>query len=611
MKRKRFFQTLKAQLLMYMVLLLATALLFTAVLSSYFTGKALDEQSNDFTAQMLEQIQTNIDSFVATSQNIIQYLCENDAVVGFLRLDSFYDASRVELETAAREAMHVYVRGNPELIGGMLVVGENGLYVSGEMYRASRHSLLKENWYRLAREAEGDFVLLSKPIGRNLRNYRNYSAMDIVSLVRAVYDPDGGEFLGVICMDLQLSVMEEYIRNITLGKDGYVFIIDAEEEIVYAPMNETAYRIRAQWLQSGNGRLYQIGDNRYQLLSSHSPLTNWRIVGVFNSATVLEPVAQIRQYSIFIGLAVILVASVASIFFSATFTRPISRIKQLMQKAAKGDLTVSFDDQNHCDEITELGLGFNTMIDQLHYLMDQVVQEQQLKREADIKTLQAQIKPHFLYNTLDTIRWMADEHQAEDISLLVRSLTKLFRIGLSRGHEIINLSEELEHVRNYLYIQQVRYENKLSYVIECEEALLNCKVNKLILQPLVENAIYHGIKQKHGMGTVTITAEETGEKLVLSVMDDGVGMAEEQRNALNQALRDETQTAYQHGYGIFNVNDRIRLTHGSAYGLFYHVNPAGGVTAQVILPLQPTASIAEMERSIREASLHVEDSHRG
>lgn len=594
----KLFKTLKARLMVYMLSLLAAMLLMAVIVSAYLNTRALDEQATGYTSQMLTQIQSNIDHIVSSARNIIQYLLEDESVLVFLQLNNFYASEHILMETRARDAICIYMRNNPELIGDILIAGEHSLYVSDEMYRPSRIPLLEESWYKQAMAAQGDYVLLSKPIGRKLQSYRSYGVMDTISLARAIYDGHSRELLGVICMDLQVSVIEEYIRATTLGKDGYVLIIDAAENIVYTPINEIAYRIKPNQLQTRENQLYQIGAKRYQLLSSYSGLTGWRVIGVFNSYTMLEPVKRVHSYPLMMGAGAFLITAMISIWFSSSFTKPIRHIRQLMQKVEKGDLTVSFEAGNDCEEITQMGNNFNAMIGQLHHLMNM---KQNLKREVEIKALQAQIKPHFLYNTLDTIHWMAQEHKAQDICMMVSALTKLFRISLSRGHETINLRDELEHVRSYLYIQKVRYEDKLVYSVDCPDELMDCKINKLILQPLVENAIYHGIKQKHSTGYIEIRAREMEDKLALNVLDIGAGMSQHQCDTLNAALREASSKGCQHGYGIFNVNDRIRLTHGSQYGLFYSLCPPGGVQVRVILPLKPDMSIIEIEQSIKEA----------
>jgi len=595
---RKFARTLKAQLTVYMVIIISFALVFIILSDNYFYTRAMEDITTAHTTQMLTQINTNIDNYIQSADHIITYLSQNHSIIDYLRLEDFYDDRRVDLETEARNALRIYARNNRDLLGGILLVNRFDLYISNEMYRVARNPLLNESWYKKAVEADGQPVLISKPIGRNLQNYHNYSAVDIVSLVRAVKDPETGEVLGVICADVLLSAIENHIRNITLGKNGYVFVMDEHGEMVYSPIQATAYRIRGEWVQDEIPAVYHIGDNNYQLLSKHSKLTQWRIIGVFNSDEVLRPVANLRLYTLIAGLIAIMATTLAALFFSKSFTEPISRLRTLMAKAGAGDLSVQYDARNYYGEIAQLGNSFNSMMGQIHHLIDMVYIEQNLKREAEFKTLQAQIKPHFLYNTLDTIRWIAEAHSLEEVVRLVGALTKLFRISLSRGHEIISLGDELEHVRSYLYIQKVRYEDKLHYDITCDERYYGLSVNKLILQPLVENAIYHGIKQKRGEGHISITVSEQAGELLIEVADDGAGMTPEKCASINQDLRAGRVTAYTHGYGLYNVNDRIRLVHGKDYGLHYALNKMGGVTVLMRLPVTQ-GSIAGKERSVQ------------
>ena len=258
-----------------------------------------------------------------------------------------------------------------------------------------------------------------------------------------------------------------------------------------------------------------------------------------------------------------------------------------MNSAERGELNVRFNVEEYYGEIVQLGTGFNSMMNKIENLLKLVYTEQQQKRKAEIQSLQAQIKPHFLYNTLDTIRWMAEDHDASDISKLVTALTTLFRISLSKGKDIINLEQELEHVRSYLYIQKERYEDKLNYTIVCDPALYCCEITKLVLQPLVENAIYHGIKQKKEGGHIRIEVKKDDEKkgpLRICISDTGAGMSEKECQRINKALADYSAREYTEGYGLFNVNNRIRLTYGNDYGLHYRRNDEGGITVILSIP---------------------------
>ena len=254
-----------------------------------------------------------------------------------------------------------------------------------------------------------------------------------------------------------------------------------------------------------------------------------------------------------------------------------------MEEAETGNLDVRFPDPPN-DEVGRLGQSFNTMIGEIGKLLDQVYVEQQKKREAEFRILQAQIKPHFLYNTLDTIHWMAQEKGATDIVGIVDALTRLFRISLSKGRDVIRLEEELEHVTSYLVIQKIRYLDKFDYTIDVDPTLLSLPVVKLTLQPLVENALYHGIKEKAGRGLLTLSARRESGALVLTVADDGAGMARSALEALVANLhQDEEPSA--HGFGVFSVHHRIRLVFGEEWGLSYRSSPGEGTTVTVRQPL--------------------------
>jgi two-component system sensor histidine kinase YesM len=214
-----------------------------------------------------------------------------------------------------------------------------------------------------------------------------------------------------------------------------------------------------------------------------------------------------------------------------------------------------------------------------------VYQDQKNLREAELRVLQAQIKPHFLYNTLDTIQWMAREHGADDVASLVAALTKLFRLGLSGGREIIPVRDELEHVRSYLTIQQARYEDAFDYEIDVPEELLTRGILKVVLQPMVENAIYHGIKERRGKGKLLIRGRLEGDALEFRVRDDGAGIPGERLASLNALLAssDVPPEARNRdsGFAIMNVNARIRLSAGSGYGV--SIESVFGEWTEVIL----------------------------
>lgn len=572
-------RSMQGRLLVSMAILIALPLLVITIVGGVVYARGIDEQATDYSAEMLEEVHTNIESYIHTVDQIIEYLSRDEAVIRFLRLKDSYDEARVQAETAARRQLWRFEEINASLISGMLIAGENELYASNELYRATRYPLTRDSWYQAAVAARGERILISHPMGRNLRTYRPVALNDIVTVARAVMDPDSGALLGVVCVDMLTDDIEARISNIKLGKSGYVFVQDAAGSIVYAPVNETVYRVNATQDQS----IQIIHGERYQILKAHSDTTGWDTVGVFRMGVEIDAVRALRGYTLLLAAASVLLAIMVSMSFSVSFTRPIKQLARLMGDAETGNLDVRFEGRRAPVEIAALGQSFNSMIAKIRELLDLVVKQQREKRHAEIRTLQAQIKPHFLYNTLDTIRWMAEEKDAPEIGEMVGALTRLFRISLSRGREIIPLSEEAVHVQSYLYIQKVRYEDKLEYAIDIPESLHNMMVIKLILQPLVENAIYHGIKQKRGTGHIWVEARRQGDALRFTVKDDGAGMSQEACDRLNRELSDENALP-ESGYGIFNVNNRIRLSYGNSYGLHYAINELGGITVTMLCP---------------------------
>ena len=269
-------------------------------------------------------------------------------------------------------------------------------------------------------------------------------------------------------------------------------------------------------------------------------------------------------------------------FISSQITRRITNLSVAMDHVQQGDFSSQLPVKGN-DEIADLSRHFNSMVKDLRRLMNEAVETQKEKRKRELEILQAQINPHFIYNTLDTLQWKALEYGASDLSELILSLSSFFRVSLSKGKEMIPLREELKHVRSYLDIQKARYEEILTYEIQVEESLDDVFLPKILLQPLVENAIYHGIKPKLAQGKISILAQLEGEDLVLTVQDNGVGMTEEQVNQLEEAFEGKRAPV---SYGLHNVHQRIRLTYGTPYGLHVESCLQDGTAFTIRLPME-------------------------
>jgi two-component system, sensor histidine kinase YesM len=562
MARRERSISLRLKLMVYFLVILLLPLISLGFVGPALYARSIERETTSHMTSMIGQVNKNIEVHVREMERLIDLVAETKGVASFLEKGSATQAERHDI----LETLSTISSTHPE-IAGLLVVTADDAWVSDGFSRTTRDPLTEESWYALAREKPGDVRLIARPIGRNIRSTWHFGADEVVSIVKAVPGAEDGKVLGSVLIDMRLSTIEELFTGSPLGKGGFLFIADSGGEMVYAPVNRVAYRIPLDALSSDSSSVIMRAEGiDYQVLAQRSSYTGWRTIGVFSLAESLREVLMIRYWTYIIGGITMILAIVAAFFFTSSIAKPVLDLRRLMKRVEQGDLSVRFSGVPG-DEIGELGLGFNEMIERIQSLIDQVYVEQRSKREAELRILQEQIKPHFLYNSLDTIQWMAQEHRVDDVVCMVGALTSLFRIGLSKGRELISLSDEIEHVESYLCIQKMRYEDKFDYSIVCEDALRSRQVLRIILQPLVENAIYHGIKERRGHGTLAVEARVEGGDLLLAVRDDGVGMTDAILASLNASLEEGGPAVG--GYGVRNVHERIRLTFGKPYGLSF------------------------------------------
>ena len=576
--------SIRTRLLFSFLVLLSVPVVTLGIIGPLIFSRSIETQTVDHTLRMIAQVDKNLEYHVRAVERLIALTERDQSIIAFF-------ANRMNAPDAQRALtfMDSCVRTHPE-IAGMLLVAADDRMLSGFYDRIARDPLTLEPWYMKAVGKQNELTIIARPIGRNIRSRRNFGADDVVSVVKPVTETGSHRILGAILVDLRLDRIEEVLAGSSLGREGFLYISDAEGELVYAPVNRIVYRMSPRALAGDEGRKTLVfGGERYQVLYKESAYTGWKTVGVFSERETLREVDFVRVYSFVVGGFTIFLAVVLAVFFASSIARPLTVLRKLMKRAETGDFDGRFEDDRG-DEISQLGHSFNAMIEEIRNLIAQVYLEQQHKREAELRVLQEQIKPHFLYNTLDTIQWMAQEHDAQDIVRIVSALTKLFRVGLSRGREIILVSEEIQHAESYLCIQKARYEDKFDYSISVAEGLDTCRVLKLVLQPLVENAIYHGIKERRGPGRIWIEAFREEGEIVFIVRDDGIGMTAErllelQAELERPVLASEQRLEDRPGFGARNVHERIQLSFGKRYGLLYRSVRGEGTTVTVRQPV--------------------------
>lgn len=595
-------------------------------LTNWTVGRIIERQITDNTLQLIGKVNKSLETYVENLQNMTFFISFNPEVLRFLEGRSGADAGAlaakegndagVSRETNKDASANIdkdtdhyeirkFLQGFTTLyseVAGILVVNSKGEYISNEMYARTAENLTQEDWYEEAVRNKGIFKIVGHPHDRNVTTHVNYKDSEVVSAVRAILDPDTQQVKGVVLIDLKLRVIAETAQDVRLGKTGYLTVLDGNGELIYAPPDPYIDRVPLDRLgRDGSGTYAERMDGRdLQFIYRVSPFTNWTTVGVFSMEESAAEMREIRFYVVSFVFIVCLLGMTASFYLAHSISRPIGQLASFMQKAQSGDLTIRHW-SDRTDEIGLLGRRFNAMLQQIGRLLSLTELQERQKREAELRSLQAHIKPHFLYNTLDTIHWMARRKGAEDIAEMAESLSKLFRIGLSKGNDIIPLGDEIEHIRSYLQIQHVRYQNKLDYSLHIAPEVQDVYVLKLILQPIVENAIYHGIKERRGPGQIVIEAAEDGGMLVITIRDDGKGIPAEKLALLQKELQaaataDADDGERQHerqpansgdgkGYGMLNVQARIALTFGAKYGLAIQSEEGLGTVVTVTHPM--------------------------
>lgn len=402
----------------------------------------------------------------------------------------------------------------------------------------------------------------------------------VVSIRRDLETEDGKKH--AVVLDVRFSRIANYMDEVGIGQHGYCFIMNQNGNIVYHPQQQLIYSgLKSEQTdiltKTQDGSLI-----KKNVIYSIQSLDNcdWRIVGV---SYIDELVTGKVRDAIRILLAVIAFVLVTVFLSSFLMTHMISHPIQSLVKAMKDFETnaeeFSYQPVHGSREMIALSDSFAHMVERIQDLMEKVRREEITLRKTELKALQAQINPHFLYNTLDAIGWMCEEERSRDAVEMVNALARLFRISISKGHELIPIEKEVEHARSYLMIQNFRYKNQFTYSFDIEERCLPYFCNKITLQPIIENAIYHGINRMVDEGRIVIRIYEEGEDIVFSVTDNGVGMSPEQCvNILKSEPGD------QNGIGIKNVNDRIKIYFGEEYGITIESELDAGTSVSIRMP---------------------------
>ncbi len=432
-------------------------------------------------------------------------------------------------------------------------------------------------------------IHFSTPHVQNLFDNLNYRYYWVVSLSQAVeLTNNGNSTLGVLLVDMNYSSIEQLLHKANAEDSSeYIYLMDNSGEIIYHPKQKLIYtdlyqenNLEAIHYEDGTIQEEFQGEKRLVTVKTIS-YTGWKIVSVVPMSAFNMELSGLRLLVIlFVALAMLMIV-VLNQLVSARIAKPLNRLNESIKDWEAGNMNPDIYVGGSL-EVEHLGRTLRSTVEQLRKLMHDVVVEQEEKRKSELDALQSQINPHFLYNTLDSIVWMIEGERYEEAVFMITQLASLFRISLSRGKTIISVEDEIKHAKNYMNIQKVRYKNSFTVDFCIDEDILDCCIVKLVIQPLLENAIYYGVEGMDGEGEIRIVGYRREQDVYIEVLDNGFGMPQETVDALlteNNRVRKKGS-----GVGLINVHNRIRLRFGDAYGLKIDSAPDEGTVIRIHLP---------------------------
>jgi len=448
----------------------------------------------------------------------------------------------------------------------------------------SGESFADKSWYTQTLALQGE-VRVAGPFKRSYHLPPSAASPYTFSLVRKINNTTGNGSLGGIVVDVSVMDIYRMLGGLEL-KD--VLILNADNEIVYSSAVE---QIGQRWEEGSKiganfSGWMDIGGERMFVGSTYSDATGWRFVTLDPLSSIQSNSIRYRDITIGIGAFALVVALVISTFVSRRITRPLRNLQQKMKKVQTGDFNIQLD-VTSSDEVGQLTRSFNRMTEEIHTLVHHVYKSEITRKEAQLKALHSQINPHFLYNTLDSMNAIAVIEDVPLLSRMAKMLSEMFRYSISSGEQIVPLREELKQVVRYVEIQQIRYDDKFSLVVDIPEELLDYRIPKLTLQPIVENAIYHGLEMIPGEGRISIVGRETDDYTVLEVTDNGQGIPPDELADIRRRLRQRGDPSSTEHIGLANVQERLELHYGADCGISVVSEPDQGTTIAYRLPKAP------------------------
>nr|WP_276316323.1 sensor histidine kinase [Paenibacillus artemisiicola] len=547
------------------------------------------------TSETMDQVLDNIEFHLSGMESVATDIIFNYSINSNLRkMSGRYDEAEIQAVNEIKALLTKQLSMQDGIESVFLIGDDYFLVSSSNTNRASSldhvPSLMKkQDWYRATSEQGGKSYFTIVPDETTEKTDVETKSIVVdgeqnrpIRMARLFRDIQTGNPLGLLGVDMDYRVIDAIVSRLHSGYNGSLILVDEDGNTIYKRDPSQRFSSSASLaglkLVSGVDRV-NVNGKRMLRIYRTSHLSGWKAVQLIPYSEILAPVQFIKRLTLLLVLICLAASLVMAAFLSSRLVKPLKNLVRLIKKVQHGDLDVRLDTIRN-DEIGYLSKNFNMMTARLKEMRSEIYREQELKRQAELSALQAQIQPHFLYNTLDSIKWMAVIRGEQQISDMISALVNLLRSSVNLGDETIPLRREIENLKHYIHIQQMRYCHSFSIEYDVAEEVLDCVVPKLTLQPLVENALFHGLEAIESGGLITLEAKLEDGHLVCRIVDNGKGMS---ADLIKDVLAGRFQSRFS-GISVKNVHERLQLHCGLQYGLTFQSTEGKGTTVTVRFP---------------------------
>jgi len=556
---RRFrFHSIAAQLFFLFSIGMIVPVLVGGYLSYNKSTQIVEEQVSKIASLTITQVSDKLDLIIKKLEDTSVMALYNEDIEKALE-GGLPEYDREQINKDATKYVSSLMANSPEILDIYIFDQKKQNSVFGPTITLT--DLWESNWYKSIIEAEGRSVWFGLSNKSYLR--KTDIGIPVFGMGRAIKSKKSGEIIGVIFIEVRGTTLTKELENVQFGTTGFTYVVDSSNQYVYFP-NDNLYGEPSEFIYLQRDEIHRIEDKN-TLMIPDTLSNKWHVIGVVPVQELIADSIEIRNLTVWIVMASILYAILMGYLVTQRIGQPLVKLSKLMKRSEAGDLTARIHISGR-NELSQLGRSFNKMIQQIDALIKRIGEEESQKKMAEIRALRYQINPHFLYNTLNSIRWMAKLDRNEDVVNAISTLVQLLEGSLQRNGPFIKLHEEFDLLEKYMLIQQYRYDNQISLAINCSEESKDIMIPRMLLQPIVENAIFHGIAPKEGLGIIEINVIQKEDEVTIIIKDDGVGIDPNHTKGLLSVVS-ENSTKGMTSIGLRHVHQTLQLHYGSQYGV--------------------------------------------